>query len=126
MKKRILGTAAVLSVALLLSGCSGNDTKFDFKGVKNVQEMIYFKYKNKVEVYCPTGICQFSISANKSTKLNVEMYYDKMKPFKKLEGINLEGDAKATIKRESDSTFALNLPDQNAPVKIQVIDYYRQ
>jgi hypothetical protein len=126
LKKKWMIGGLLLVSASLLTGCSGNDTQFTLKGVKNVQEMIFFKYKNKVEVYCPTGICTFSISANKATDVNVEMYTDKMKPFKKLEGINLTSDTNATVKRESTATFSLKLPEKDTAVKIQAIDYYRQ
>ncbi len=125
-KKKLMIAGLFLTSATILTGCSGNDTQFVLKGVKNVQEMIFFKYKNKVEVYCYSGICSFSVSASKPTDVNIEMYYDKMKPFKKLEGINVTGDSKASIKRESASTFLLKLPEKNTPVHIQAIDYYRQ
>ncbi|PSW06347.1 spore gernimation protein [Photobacterium lipolyticum] len=108
---------------LALGGCS-EDVQLAASPVKNV-EKVNITAQTQIDVYCPTGICQFDISSNEAITVTVTMHYDDAKMFRKIEGVSVTGKAGPTAKVLGANRFSMDLSGDNKPAKIQVVDYYR-
>ena len=120
--KRIVTTLILGMGITLLTGC-GEKLEITAQPLKNVDAV---KYQNEqLDVYCPTGICQFELSTNKDVILMVNMYYSESKPFDKIEGVSVTGRGGESIEMGDRNNFRIVLDSDNPPSKIQIVDYYR-
>ncbi|MDX1304526.1 spore gernimation protein [Photobacterium sp.] len=122
MNKRLIGCTA-FGAMLALGGCS-EDVQVTVSPVNNVEKM-NISDQTQIDVYCPTGICQFDISSNEAITVTVTMHYDNAKMFRKIEGVSVTGKAGPTAKVLSANSFSMGLSGDNESAKIQVVDYYR-
>lgn len=120
--KKILGLTAII-VSSLLTGC-GQDAKISVTPDKGV-EQIERASATGMDVYCPSGICKFSVETTAPTELTVTMNYQKDKPFKKIEGVNVIGEIGGSVHVLNQHQFTLNLEKTDQKAQIQVVDYYR-
>lgn len=121
MKKNQLGFIAV-AATMLLVGC-GNVT-ITATPVKNV-DTVSVTSPDDIDVFCPTGICTFELTASEPTKATVTMHYDYSKLYTKIEGLSVIGEGAKNAKVVDEDQFTVELTKKNIPVKIQVVDYYR-
>ncbi|WP_187695555.1 MULTISPECIES: spore gernimation protein [Photobacterium] len=121
VKKIQLGLVAV-TTALLLTGCG--EAKITGTPLKNVDSIAVTSAED-IDVFCPTGICTFELTASKPTTATITMHYDYTKLFTKIEGVDVIGEGGKNAKVIDDDQFKVDISDANKPVKIQVIDYYR-
>lgn len=121
MKKTSLGLV-VFSTVLFLTGCG--DATVTGNAVKDVENITAGTSEN-INVYCPTGICTFELTASKATTVTVTMHYDNAKSFEKIEGVNVIGEGADNAKVQGSHQVTVDITKANTPVSIQVIDYYR-
>ncbi|SMY31784.1 hypothetical protein PMAL9190_00195 [Photobacterium malacitanum] len=122
MKKSQLGFL-VVAATMLLSGCSGEAT-VTATPVKNV-DTVSVTSPEDIDVFCPTGICTFELSTSAPTKVTVTMHYDYSKLYTKIEGVSVVGKGAKDAKVVDEDQFTVELTKKNTPVKIEVIDFYR-
>ncbi|MGF1760628.1 spore gernimation protein [Photobacterium sagamiensis] len=122
MRKRVIAGSA-FGVMLALVGCS-EEVQLAASPVNNVEE-IKISAQAQIDVYCPTGICQFDLSSNEAITVTVTMHYDDAKMFRKIEGVSVTGKAGPTVKVLGANSFSMDLSGGNEPENIQVVDYYR-
>ena len=113
----------IIGLGILLAGC-GSEAKLTVKPIKSVEKIVQFGAE-KTDIYCPTGICQFSMSSNTSSKVTVNMFYSADKPFTKIEGVSVTGEQKSPVKMLSTHSFSLDLSSKSHDLSVQVVDYYR-
>ncbi|MCG3863382.1 MULTISPECIES: lipoprotein [unclassified Photobacterium] len=121
MKKIQLGLVAV-TTALLLTGCG--EAKITGTPIKNVDSIAVTSAED-IDVFCPTGICTFELTASKPVTATVTMHYDYTKLYTKIEGVDVIGEGAKNAKVVDDDQFTVDISSADKPVKIQVIDYYR-
>ncbi|WP_440889867.1 spore gernimation protein [Vibrio sp. WZ-1] len=115
MKYRIYSISLVTS---LLFGCASSEVLLQAeKNVSDYKQLSPTRY----QVYCPTGICRFQVSVNQKTTVTIEMFYDKNKPFKKIEGLTFDNQNQYP----TSNSFTLPTEQDNEWISVQVIDYYR-
>ena len=122
MSKRLIAGLA-FAVMLSVGGCT-KDVQLAASPVNNV-EKINIAEQTQIDVYCPTGICQFDLSSNEVVTVTVTMHYDDARMFRKIEGVSVTGKAGPTVKVLGVNSFSMELSGGNEPAKIQVVDYYR-
>ncbi|MCE7730393.1 spore gernimation protein [Vibrio campbellii] len=115
MKYRIYSISLLTG---LLFGCA--NTEVSLQPTKNVAEYKQLS-PTQYHVYCPTGICRFQVSASQKTAVTIEMFYDKNKPFKKIEGLTYDNQNQYP----TSNAFTLPLQQDSEWISVQVIDYYR-
>lgn len=69
----------------LLTGC-GQDAKISVTPDKGV-EKIERASATSMDVYCPSGICKFSVETTAPTELTVTMNYQKISLLRKSKGL---------------------------------------
>ena len=107
-----------LMMAMVFACNKPNVMTSTIRGVDSI-----FTEQRYLDVYCPSGICQFSVQYDPPTQVHVSMYYETNEPFTKIEGAQpLKGRAAITIVNSSQFTVRLNNPK---PLQIQVVDYFR-
>lgn len=120
--KRVFIAAAVGFSFFLLSGC-GEKLQLVATPVKNVDDIQY--QQDQLDVYCPTGICQFDLNTNQEADLTINMHYSQSRPFDKIEGVSVTGRTGSSTKVIDGNTFEMTLESNETPTRIQVVDYYR-
>ncbi|OPH51014.1 spore gernimation protein [Vibrio campbellii] len=115
MKYRIYSISLLTG---LLLGCA--NAEVSLQAEKNVAEYKQLS-PTRYQVYCPTGICRFQVSASQKTAVTIEMFYDKNKPFKKIEGLTYDNQNQYP----TSNAFTLPVESGNERISVQVIDYYR-
>ncbi|MGR5156249.1 spore gernimation protein [Vibrio owensii] len=115
MKYRIYSISLLTG---LLFGCA--NTEGSLQAEKNVAEYKQLS-PTQYQVYCPTGICRFQVSANQKTAVSIEMFYAENKPFKKIEGLTYDNQNQYP----TSNVFTLPVKSDNERISVQVIDYYR-
>ncbi|WP_299020052.1 spore gernimation protein [uncultured Photobacterium sp.] len=122
---RILSNKILLvgAVLMLLPGC-GEEFQLTATPVKNVEKIVVSE-PGQVDVYCPTGICQFELAANKEASVTVNMHYDISRRFSKIEGVSVAGELSSSVTMKGENSFSLDVPGNVEPSKVQVVDYYR-
>ncbi|MGF1723910.1 spore gernimation protein [Photobacterium nomapromontoriensis] len=120
--KRVLIVASLGFSLFLLSGC-GEKAQLVTTPVKNVDAIEH--QQDQLDVYCPTGICQFDLSANQDTDLTINMHYSQSRPFEKIEGVSVTGRTGSSAKVIDGNTFEITLDGNVKPARIQIVDYYR-
>ena len=111
----------IYSISLLTSllfGCASSQVLLHAE--KNVSEYKQLS-PTQFQVYCPTGICRFQVSADEKTAVSIEMFYAEGKPFKKIEGLTYDNQNQYP----TSNTFTLPVESGNERLSVQVIDYYR-
>lgn len=111
------------AVLLLVQGCN-EDLQLSATPIKNV-EKITIREKGELDVYCPTGICQFELVADQEATVNINMHYDISRQFDKIEGVSVAGKLSSSVKMTGPSTFSMDVSGNGKPSKVQVVDYYR-
>lgn len=117
-----MGWMATALAVVLMAGC-GEELKITATPIKNVDNIQY--NEAQLDVYCPTGICQFDLAVNKDTALTVNMHYDSTRSFEKIEGVSVTGKAGSSAKMLDGNSFELGLEANDKPITVQVVDYYR-
>lgn len=108
---------------LIMAGC-GEELQLTATPIKNVDK-IQVAELSHVDVYCQTGICQFNLVANQETNVTVNMHYDDSRSFNKIEGVSVTGKLGSPVNMTDENTFSLDISGDIEPLKIQVVDYYR-
>lgn len=118
-------TCGMVIVALLIgAGCS-DSLELTVTPVKNVDKIQVAAQQDQVDVYCQTGICQFNLASNQDSYVTVNMHYDDSRSFNKIEGVSITGKLGSSVNMTDENTFSLELVGDGEPLKILVIDYYR-
>jgi len=122
MKQALMGSVAIFAL-IMVSGCS-DQLELIATPVKNVNKILVTE-QSHVDVYCQTGICQFNLSSNQAATVIVNMHYDESRRFNKIEGVSVTGKLGSSVNMTGENTFSLDISGDIEPLKIQVVDYYR-
>ncbi|MCW8331998.1 spore gernimation protein [Photobacterium sp. SDRW27] len=122
MKRILVGSMAFFAL-IVLSGC-GEPLELTVTPIKNVDKVMVTE-QSQVDVYCQTGICQFNLASNQATSVTVNMHYNDTRSFNKIEGVSITGKLGSSVNMADENTFSLDVSSDSEPLKIQVVDYYR-
>ena len=117
-------SSLVVAIAIgFLNGSTGN-FQLIATAIRNVENIVVAEDQSALDVYSRTGICQFELSATVETTVVISMHYDEERPFKKIEGVTVNGE-NDVAEVMGPNRVRLTVPAGNVPVRIQVVDFYR-
>ena len=105
---------------VLLNGCqkTNHNVVVPGTGVSQLER----SFTRELDVYCPSGICRFTIEGGKEKSVVVNMYYEEGLPFKKIEGAYAVDETTAAVKVVNHQQFVMVFSEI---AHIQVVDYFR-
>lgn len=122
--KRLISIGMTALALLLASGCT-EKAVLTVTPIKDVDSVRVSAEQEQVDVYCPTGICQFHLASNQDIRVTVNMHYEDTRSFNKIEGVSITGELNSSVNMADDNTFSLEIVGDQQPLKILVVDYYR-
>ena len=106
---------------ILLNGCQQDNEKIVVPGMGAV--LIERASPTELDVYCPSGMCKFTIEGGVNEQVVVNMYYEEGLPFKKIEGAYTADETATQVKIVDQSQFTVVFSQST---HIQVVDYFRK